>query len=134
MATLRIGYDPILGSVNGSLLAVVDNRLAEVNCLMGPDYETVAASQTDQILGSTGAVGDWLDGILIVPATLSPGAVSIKDGDGSSITIFTGGGASIMTLHSFYAPFGAVCVNTATPGWKVTTGANVSVICVGSFT
>jgi hypothetical protein len=31
-------------------------------------------------MGATGGTGDLLNGLLIVPATLSPGAVSIKDG------------------------------------------------------
>ena len=39
------------------------------------DYETVAASQTDQVLGSTGATGDYFSGILIVPGTTAAGAV-----------------------------------------------------------
>jgi hypothetical protein len=100
----------------------------------GTDYETVAASQTAQMLGATGAVGDYLAGVLIVPATTSPGAVSIKDGNGSAITIFTGGAASVATLQPFFVPLGAKCVASATPGWQVTTGANVSAIGVGSFT
>ena len=37
------------------------------------DYETVAASQTAQALGATGAKGDFLSGVLVVPATTSPG-------------------------------------------------------------
>jgi hypothetical protein len=40
------------------------------------EYETVAASSHDQVLGPTGATGDYLAGVLIVPATTSPGAVS----------------------------------------------------------
>lgn len=100
----------------------------------GTGYEAVAASQTDQIMGATGAVGDYLAGVLIVPATTSPGAVSIKDGNGSSITIFTGGAASVLTLHPFFVPVGAKCVNGTTPGWSITTGASVSAVGVGSFT
>ena len=99
----------------------------------GTDYETVAASQTDQVLGATGAVGDHLVGILIVPGTTSPGAVSIKDGNGSGITIFAGGAGSVATLHPFFVPIGAKCTATTTPGWQVTTGANVTAIGVGSF-
>ena len=38
-------------------------------------YETVAASQTDQVLGATGAIGDYLYGLTIIPANASPGAV-----------------------------------------------------------
>ena len=99
----------------------------------GTDYETVAASQSDQIMGAAGAVGDYLAGVLIVPATLSPGAVSIKDGNGAGITIFTGGAGSIATLHPFFVPIGARCAAATTPGWKVTTGANVSAIGFGAF-
>jgi hypothetical protein len=100
----------------------------------GTDYETVAASQTDQMMGATGAVGDFLAGILIVPGTTSPGAVSIKDGNGSGITIFSGGAGSVTTLHPFFVPFGAKCTAATTPGWKITTGANVTAIGVGAFT
>lgn len=100
----------------------------------GTDYRTVAASQTDQVMGATGAVGDYLAGVLIVPGTTSPGAVSIKDGNGSGITIFAGGAASVATLHPFFVPMGARCVAATTPGWKITTGTNVTAIGVGSFT
>lgn len=97
------------------------------------DYETVAASQTDQILGPAGAKGDVLDRLIIVPATTAPGAVSIKDGNGSAITVFTGGVGSVADLTPIVVEVGARCVNATTPGWKVTTGANVSVIGVGRF-
>jgi hypothetical protein len=100
----------------------------------GTDYETVAESQSAQMLGATGAVGDCLAGVLIVPATTSPGAVSIKDGDGSAITLFAGGAGSVATLHPFFVPVGAKCVAATTPGWKITTGSNVSAVGVGSFT
>lgn len=93
-------------------------------------YKPVAASQTDQVLGNAnGAKGDIISRIIIVPATTSPGAVSIKDGSGSAITIFTGG--TVVDIASFHIEVGAV----ATTGpWKVTTGANVSAIAIGKFT
>ena len=94
------------------------------------DYETVAASQTAQVLGAAGAVGDYLAGVLVVPATTSPGNVLILD-NATSITIFTGGASSVTNLVPFFIPVGAESVSGA---WKVTTGANVSVIAVGSFT
>lgn len=96
------------------------------------EYETVAASQTDQILGATGAVGDYLAGLLITPTTTGAGSVSIKDGNGSSIAIFNTG--TLSNLVPFYVPLGIVTVNATTPGWKVTTGANVTVIGIGNFT
>jgi hypothetical protein len=102
--------------------------------LDGLENETVAASQTAQILGATGAVGDRLNFLLVVPATTSPGAIAIKDGDGSDITVFTGGASSVSNLVPFIIEWGKECVNATTPGWKITTGANVSVVAFGDFT
>lgn len=93
-------------------------------------YETVAASQTDQVMGSIGTAGNLLSGLLVIPATTSPGAISIKDGSGSSITLFTGGATSVADLKPFIIPLGMS--STGGP-WKITTGANVSVIGLGTF-
>ena len=96
------------------------------------EYETVAASATDQVLGATGAAGDYLAGLLIVPGTTAAGAVSIKDGSGTSISVFTGGGTTALTtLIPFFVPLG---IRSTSGAWKVTTGANVTVIGVGNFT
>ena len=94
------------------------------------DYETVAASQTAQVLGATGATGDYLSGILVVPATTAPGNVLLLD-NATSITVFTGGTGSVVSLIPFFIPIGASSVSGA---WKITTGANVSCIGVGKFT
>lgn len=94
------------------------------------DYETIAASQTDQVLGLSGAAGDYISSLLVIPATTSPGPVSIKDGSGSSITVFTGGASSVSNLVPFSIPLGMTSTGGA---WKVTTGSNVSAIGVGSF-
>lgn len=91
----------------------------------------VAASKTDELISATGAAGDYLEGLLIIPATTSPGAVSIKDGVGSAITVFTGGASSVSSLVPFSIPLG---FKSASGAWNVTTGANVSVIAVGDFT
>ncbi len=95
------------------------------------DYETVAAGQTDQALGATGAAGDYLSGLTITPATTSPGVVSIKDGAGSSITIFPGGASSVPSLVPFFIKIGAT---SSAGAWSVTTGANISVVATGRFT
>lgn len=94
------------------------------------DYKTVAASQTAQVLGGSGAVGDYLAGVLVVPASTSPGNVIILD-NATSITIFAGGASSVSNLVPFFIPVGAKSVSGP---WKVTTGASVSAIAVGSFT
>lgn len=96
--------------------------------------EYVAASQTDQILGATGAVGDFLSGLLIIPGTTSPGAVEIQDADGTARVVFTGGASSVSSLVPFFVPIQAKCTGATTPGWKVTTGANVTVWASGNFT
>lgn len=94
------------------------------------EYETVAASQTAQVLGATGATGDVIDGILVIPATTSPGNVLLLDG-ATSITVFVGGATSVSNLVPFMIPLGLVSKNGA---WKLTTGANVSCIGIGKFT
>lgn len=100
--------------------------------LSATEYETVAASQTDQVLGATGATGDYLAGVLIVPGTTAAGAVSIKDGAGSAISIFAGGGTTALTtLIPFFVPLG---IKSAAGAWKLTSGANVTALGVGNFT
>lgn len=94
------------------------------------EYETVAASQTAQTLGATGGAGDYIAGVLVVPATTSPGNVLLLD-NATSITIFTGGASSVSNLVPFYIPLGMISVSGA---WKITTGANVSCIGIGNFT
>jgi hypothetical protein len=81
-------------------------------------------------LGATGGTGDYISGILVVPATLSPGNVLLLD-NATSITVFAGGASSVLTLHPFFIPLGMVSVSGA---WKITTGANVSCIGIGKFT
>lgn len=97
-----------------------------------PGYELVAASATDQVLGATGAVGDVLDELVVVPATTAAGTITIKDGNGAAITVFVTG--TLSNLTPFVIPIGLKCTAATTPGWKVTTGANVSVIAKGKFT
>ena len=101
----------------------------------GRTYNTIAASQTSQILsstngGTTGTAGDYLSHCVIVPATTSPGNVIIYD-NATAIYTFTGGTSSVTTLISWPVPVGAI---STSGGWKVTTGANVSAFCSGKFT
>lgn len=94
------------------------------------EYETVAASATAQVLGGTGAIGDYISGLLVIPATTSPGNVLLLD-SATSITVFAGGASSVSNLVPFFIPLGMYSVSGA---WKVTTGTNVSVIGIGNFT
>lgn len=94
----------------------------------GPnDMETVAASQTDQALGATGAAGDYLKRLIVTVATAATAACSIKDGSGSAIPITAANtpiGVYVIELHR----------ESAAGAWSVTTAAGVSVIAVGKFT
>jgi hypothetical protein len=114
-------------------LQMKDGRLyvqAVIKDISSGEYETVAASQTAQTLGATGATGDYISGILVVPATVSPGSIALLDG-ATSITVFTGGTTSVSNLVPFFIPLGMISVSGA---WKITTGASVSCIGIGNFT
>lgn len=94
----------------------------------GLEYETVAASQTAQVLGATGATGDYLSHVVIQPATTAAGTVTILD---NATVIFTFTTGTLADLRPITVPFGLFSVSGA---WKVTTGASVAVIGVGDFT
>ena len=132
LRTVSAADDPIVTAINSGVSASLPAGTQPIGHVGGVDYRTVAASQTDHILGSTGAQHDYLAGLLVVPATTSPGAVSIKDASGTAITVFAGG--SLSNLVPFVIPIGAKCTGSTSPGWKVTTGANVSLLAVGDFT
>lgn len=102
--------------------------MGAISAVGGTDYETVAASQTDQVIGPVGGAGDVLERLIIVPATTGAGTVSIKDGSGSSINVFVTG--TLADLSPQIVQLGA---RSSGGAWKVTTGANVSVIAVGRF-
>ena len=94
----------------------------------GSEYETVAASQTDVVIGPTGATGDFLSAVLVIPATTAPGVVTIKD---NTTAVISWPGGTLPSVIPFTIPVGANSVNGA---WKITTGANVSVFASGNFT
>lgn len=119
-----------LGATDNAVLDAQAASLALLDDTGVGEYETVAASQTAQVLGPTGGTGDWLEALLVVPATTSPGNVIILD-NATSITVFAGGASSVTTLHPFTIMVRARSVSGA---WKVTTGSNVSVLATGSFT
>jgi len=100
----------------------------------GSTYQAVAASQTATVLGATGAAGDYLSHCDIYPTSTTPGVVTVFDNANAAATnviAFPGGASSVSNLVPFAVPVGAV---SAAGAWKVTTGANVSVVCYGKFT
>ena len=90
------------------------------------EYETVAASQTDQVLGTTGSAGDLLHALHCVWTAASAAGVSIKDGTGSSIPVFeTKSSATSQTV--------TLDMVSADAGWKITTSTNTTCIGIGRF-
>jgi hypothetical protein len=121
----------ITGFATSALQSTGNTSMANIEAAtFGVEYETVAASATAQVLGATGATGDLIKGVLIIPATTSPGSVTLLD-NATSITIFTGGASSVSNLVPFMVPLGIKSVSGA---WKITTSTNVSCIAVGNFT
>ncbi len=101
--------------------------MADLQC---QNYETVAASQTAQVLGFNGAKGDFIARLIIIPATVAGGVVTLLDGS-TSIPVYVGGATTALTtVAPIVVDIGARSVSGA---WKVTTGANISVIAVGDF-
>lgn len=90
-------------------------------------YETVAASATAQVLGGTGATGDYLHRLIISNITVATASVTILDG-ATSIVVQTGAAGLVAGIYS--VQFNMASVNGP---WKVTTGGGVTVIGVGIF-
>lgn len=94
----------------------------------GFEYETVAASQTAQVLGTTGAAGDRIERLIITSNTAATATVSLLDGV-TSIPLLVG--AATTPLGVFTVHLG---IYSTTGAWSVTTGAGATVIAVGRFT
>lgn len=105
--------------------------MAGINAPYRYQYEHVAASQSAQVLGGTGAKGDYLHRLICTVSTAATAAVSIVDGAGTGILTHLvlpnspGGGVGVYNIE-----FNAISQDGA---WKVTTGAGVEVMAVGIF-
>ena len=88
-------------------------------------YETVAASQTAQVLGTAGATGDYIHRLVITVATAATGTVALLDSTTS------------IPITAANTPIGVyivdLCILSKNGPWKVTTGAGATVIAVGKF-
>ena len=107
----------------------VSPKLAQ-NVYSAMNYETVAASQTDAVMGAAGGVSDVISHILVVPTSTSPQSITLTDG-ATSITVFAGGANSLTSLVPFAIPLG---LRASTGPWKITTGTGLSCVVVGDFT
>ena len=91
----------------------------------GTEYETVAASQTNQVLGGTGAKGDFISRAIITVVTAATSTVTLTDGT-TGIVIM----AANTAIGCYSIELG---MRAATGPWKITTGAGATVIAVGQF-
>lgn len=94
----------------------------------GLQYETVAASQTAQVMGTTGAVGDLMSHVVFQPTTTGAGTCTILD---NATVIYTFTTGTLSDLRPIVVPVNAFSVSGA---WKITTGANITATAFGSFT
>lgn len=88
-------------------------------------YETVAASQTGQVLGGTGAAGDYLHRVVVAVATAASSTVSVIDGSTTVLSI-----PANTPIGVYSVEINAASRNGA---WSITTGAGASLLAVGVF-
>lgn len=100
--------------------------MPEIAAQYGFKYEHVAASQTAQVLGTTGATGDYLHRLIITVSTSLTGTVALLDNTTSHV------------LTAANTPIGVYSVEVNTKSvngaWKITTGAGAEVVAIGNFT
>ena len=99
--------------------------MSGVNQPFGTFYETVAASQTAQVLGVTGGAGDTLMRLIITVTTSATSQVTLLDGATSYIIVpaVTPVGVYDLTINA----------QSANGAWSVTTGAGATVMAIGNF-
>ena len=120
-------YGLVVRPIDGFLKSGEDQTNNVIRTEYQWEYEDVAASQTDQAMGATGAAGDLLHALKCFTSAASVGAVTVKDGLGSAFTIFLAqSGAAILDSP----PLDWVSVNGA---WSVTTGTNTTCKVSGRF-
>jgi len=93
----------------------------------GYQYETVAVSQTSQVLGGTGAAGDYVHRLIVSVITVATASVTLIDGS-TSIVLLTGAVGLVAGVYTIEVGLSAV-----TGPWKITTGAGATVVAVGIF-
>jgi hypothetical protein len=89
-------------------------------------YETVAASQTAQVLGGTGAVGDYLHRLVVTVTATATSTLTLLDNSTSIVTMAANTPVGVYSIE--------INAASALGPWKVTTGAGVTVMAVGFFT
>lgn len=128
IASTNTKADTQIGHLSSIATSSADTTPVDIKYIpSNAEYELVAASATDQIMGATGAVGDYLSNILVVPLTAAPGTITLKDGT-VTVAVFT----PPASLTPFNIPIQLLSVQAG--GWKLSTGVNLSLVATGNFT
>ena len=89
-------------------------------------YEHVGASQTAQVLGTTGAIGDYLHRLVITVSATATSTVSLLDNNTSHVLVAANTAIGVYSIEiNTFSKIGA---------WKITTGAGAEVLAMGNFT
>ena len=100
--------------------------MTAANATFALPYEHVAASQTAQVLGTTGATGDYLHRLVITVGTAATSTVSLLDNTSSHVLVAANTAIGVYSIEmNTFSKNGA---------WKVTTGAGAEVLAMGNFT
>lgn len=91
-------------------------------------YQLVAASQTTKALGTTGKTGDYLEALIVVAGSTTPGAVTLFDGTTPILTM-PAGTATVLPYNNRLE----IRAYSTTGSWNITTGAAVTVLAIGQF-
>jgi hypothetical protein len=100
--------------------------MTAANATFALPYEHVAASQTAQVLGTTGATGDYLHRLVITVSATATSTVSLLDNTSSHVLVAANTAIGVYSIE----------INTFSKNgaWKVTTGAGAEVLAMGNFT
>lgn len=126
-APMPTALGPAVGS--GALLTVAATDQAPIAVKGSYAYHTVAASTGPTTMG-TGATGDILMGIYVIPSSTTVGAITITDN--STVTTVYAGGTYNADLKPFLIDL--LGIKSVSGAWKITTLAGASVIGIGIFT
>lgn len=102
--------------------------MSGINTPYAYQYEHVPASSTAQVLGGTGAAGDYIHRLACTVSTAATGSVSILDGSTFThllLPSLPGGGIGQYDIE--------LNIRSRNGAWKITTGAGVEVLAVGIF-
>ena len=92
-------------------------------------YEHVAASQTAQVLGGTGAKGDYIQRLVCTITSATTGNVVVVDGSGTGVLTHT----LVPANHGIGTVNLELNAISQDGAWKITTGAGVEVMAIGIF-